>query len=71
MRKEKGNFSELFLSFGSQRSVIRIMPTPEEYWICTSDARDREAEQQLKTEMPGLAGMEMVRELARRFPKGV
>lgn len=71
LRKEKGSFSEIFLSFGSQRAVIRIIPTPEEYWICTSDARDREQESLLKKERPDLTGMEVIRELARLYPKGV
>ena len=40
LEQRKGVFSEGFLMTGEIRHVIRIQPSPLEYWISTSDARD-------------------------------
>lgn len=40
LEQRKGVFSEGFLMEGDARQVLRILPSPIEYWISTSDARD-------------------------------
>lgn len=40
LEQRKGVFSEGFLISGESRQVIRFQPSPIEYWISTSDARD-------------------------------
>ncbi|MBN8542386.1 MAG: TraC family protein [Deltaproteobacteria bacterium] len=40
LEQRKGVFSEGFLMAGETRQVIRIQPTPRQYWISTSDPRD-------------------------------
>lgn len=40
LEQRKGVFSEGFLMAGESRQVIRFKPSPLEYWISTSDARD-------------------------------
>lgn len=40
LEQKKGFFSEAFLIEGELRQVIRIYPSPVEYWISTSDAKD-------------------------------
>ncbi|RYZ93270.1 MAG: hypothetical protein EOP06_01480, partial [Proteobacteria bacterium] len=40
LEQRKGVFSEGFLISGEERQVIRFRPSPVEYWISTSDARD-------------------------------
>ncbi|OYZ24200.1 MAG: hypothetical protein B7Y39_01895 [Bdellovibrio sp. 28-41-41] len=42
LEQRKGVFSEGFLMEGESRQVIRIQPSPLEYWISTSDARDNQ-----------------------------
>lgn len=42
LEQRKGVFSEGFLMNGDSRQVIRIFPSPLEYWISTSDARDNQ-----------------------------
>ena len=42
LEQRKGVFSEGFLMAGETRQVIRFMPTPLEYWVSTSDARDNQ-----------------------------
>lgn len=40
LSQKKGHFSEGFLIKGDDRQVVRIFPTPLEYWLATSDAED-------------------------------
>jgi hypothetical protein len=40
LEQRKGVFSEGFLIAGEDRRILRISPSPVEYWISTSDARD-------------------------------
>ncbi len=40
LERKKGQYSEVFLMKGDARQVLRIMPSPVEYWISTSDAAD-------------------------------
>lgn len=40
LERKKGVFSEVFLMKGDARQVLRILPSPVEYWISTSDAAD-------------------------------
>lgn len=40
LERKKGVFSEVFLMKGDTRQVLRIVPSPIEYWISTSDAAD-------------------------------
>ena len=42
LEQRKGQFSEGFLMEGESRQIIRIEPSPLEYWISTSDARDNQ-----------------------------
>lgn len=42
LEQRKGLFSEGFLMEGESRQIIRIQPSPLEYWISTSDSRDNQ-----------------------------
>ena len=48
--QRKGQYSEGFLMSGETRQVIRIQPSPLEYWISTSDARDNQYLQSVQNE---------------------
>lgn len=50
LEQRKGQFSEGFLMEGESRQVIRFEPSPLEYWISTSDARDNQFLNQLRSE---------------------
>ena len=50
LEQRKGMFAEGFLMAGDTRQVIRISPSPVEYWISTSDARDNQFLEKLKTD---------------------
>jgi conjugal transfer ATP-binding protein TraC len=42
LEQRKGEYSEGLLMEGDSRQVIRIQPSPLEYWISTSDSRDNQ-----------------------------
>lgn len=50
LEQRKGQFSEGFLMEGESRQIIRIEPSPLEYWISTSDARDNQFLNRLRDE---------------------
>ena len=50
--------------------TIRVVPTPVDYWVCTTFARERAYRHWfLKKEEKPL--LELYRELARQFPQGL
>lgn len=69
LEQRKGVFSEGFLMEGESRQVIRIQPSPLEYWISTSDARDNQFLESLKTKHQSLE--DALLEAVRVAPFGV
>ncbi|MEK6554730.1 MAG: TraC family protein [Bdellovibrionota bacterium] len=67
--QRKGEYSEGFMIAGDHRQVVRIYPSPFEYWLSTSDAQDN-------AYLDGLqkSGLDLVRaieEAAEVYPNGV
>lgn len=69
LERKKGVFSEAFLIKGDGRQVLRIMPSPLEYWIATSDSADNVYLQSLMNE--GLDLKSAVLRAAKEAPLGV
>lgn len=69
LEQRKGVFSEAFLIEGDHRQVVRIYPSPLEYWISTSDAKDNKYLSDLKES--GLELSEAIKKAANEFPLGV
>ena len=69
LRQRKGEFSEGFMIEGDYRQVIRVCPTPKEYWLATSDAQDNAYLESLKKE--GLALWDAIRKAATLYPLGI
>jgi conjugal transfer ATP-binding protein TraC len=69
LEQRKGVFSEGFLMEGDSRQVIRFFPTPLEYWISTSDARDNQFLATLTRK--GLALEEALFQAAKEAPFGI
>jgi conjugal transfer ATP-binding protein TraC len=70
LRREKGKFSELFLCFGDRRAVIRVEPSPEEYWVCTTHGEDRRLSQKVEAAHPDWSAKELLEHLAKEHPYG-
>ena len=69
LERKKGQFSEVFLMKGDARQVLRIVPSPLEYWISTSDAADNAYLQ--KFIQKGMKLQEAVVAAAKAAPFGV
>lgn len=69
LEQRKGQFSEGFLMEGESRQVIRIEPSPLEYWISTSDARDNQFIEKLK--LDGLTLEQALTKASEEAPFGV
>lgn len=69
LEQRKGEFSEGFMIEGDHRQVIRIYPSPFEYWLSTSDAGDNRHIQELRE--TGLSLVEAIEQAALTYPNGI
>ncbi|MBY0316102.1 MAG: ATP-binding protein [Bdellovibrionales bacterium] len=69
LTQKKGEYSEGFMIEGDHRQVVRIYPSPFEYWLSTSDAQDNSHLEKLKRE--GLTLVQAIEKAAEEYPKGV
>lgn len=69
LEQRKGEFSEGFMIEGDHRQIIRIYPSPFEYWLSTSDASDNRHIQELRES--GLSLVQAIEEAARTYPNGI
>jgi hypothetical protein len=51
--------------------TIRLVPTPVEYWVCTTFPRERAYRTYCLEQDPSRPALEVYEELARRFPNGL
>lgn len=68
LEQRKGMFSEGFMIEGNHRQVIRVFPTPLEYWMATSDSKDNA--ELLRLQGTGLTLEESIFEAAKIYPRG-
>lgn len=66
LRQSKGNYSQAFAIFDTDRTVLTITPTPLEYWLATSNANDNRLFEQLPQETM----LDTVKRLAAQYPRG-
>lgn len=69
LQQRKGEFSEGFMIEGDHRQVVRIYPSPIEYWLSTSDAGDNKYLDDLKNQ--GLGLTEAIEKAAQIYPNGI
>ena len=69
LEQKKGEYSEGFMIEGDHRQVIRINPSPFEYWLSTSDAQDNKYILSLEEE--GLTLVEAIEFAANKYPNGI
>lgn len=67
--QKKGEFSEGFMIEGDHRQVVRIYPSPFEYWLSTSDAQDNNYLTQLKAD--GFDLVQSIERAATEYPNGI
>ncbi len=66
----KGYYSEAFLVAGDDKQVVLAESSPLEYWLATTDPMDLRAMERVGAELAGHGGLELLEEMARRFPNG-
>lgn len=69
LEQRKGEFSEGFMIEGDHRQVVRIYPSPFEYWLSTSDASDNHFLETLKGQ--GLSLVKAIENAAITYPTGI
>ena len=69
LAQKKGEYSEGFMIEGDHRQVIRVFPTPIEYWLSTSDSQDNRHLESMRSE--GLSLVDAIEQAAKIYPKGV
>lgn len=67
--QKKGEFSEGFMIEGDHRQVVRIFPSPFEYWLSTSDAQDNLYLSELRNQ--GIDLVAAIEKAAEIYPNGV
>lgn len=67
--QKKGEFSEGFMLEGDHSQVVRIYPSPFEYWLSTSDAQDNAY--LTKIQESGLSLIQAIEKAAAVYPNGV
>ena len=65
LRSVKGEYSEILLKFAEQSRVIKIQPSPIDYWICTTDPDDTQIEKNFRTSHPKYTETQILEELAK------
>jgi type IV secretory pathway VirB4 component len=70
LRQRKGAYSEAFLIYNEDRSVIRAVPTPIEYWLATSDATDNSKIEEERRDHPQKTLRQVIEEFSEKYPFG-
>jgi hypothetical protein len=66
----KGKYSEAFLMCEDRHQVVRIVASPLEYWIATTDPADLEVVMDLKSKHNELSELEILKLAASQYPQG-
>lgn len=70
LRQQKGAYSEVFMIFNEDRTVIRAVPSAVEYWLATSDSTDNSVLAAERNKNDGRSLREIVADHAERYPFG-
>jgi type IV secretory pathway VirB4 component len=71
---QKGRYAEMLLVIGEKSETtqtVRLVPTPIDYWICTTYPRERSYRAWCLRRNPEQPLLECYEELARKFPQGL
>lgn len=60
----KGKYSEFFYMQDENQAILRLVPEPLSYWICTTDGNDKARIEEMEQRYPGLRKIEILKKLA-------
>jgi hypothetical protein len=69
LRQEKGYYSEILLKIAGVSSKVALVPSPVEYWMATTDPKDKEIMANYLSQ--GIPLPEALKSLAEKYPHGV
>lgn len=64
LRIKKREFSEIFYMQDEKRAILKIIPDPLSYWICTSDGNDKAKIQEMQEKYPEASKLRVLQKLA-------
>lgn len=67
LRIKKREYSEVFYLQDEKRSILKIIPDPLSYWICTSDGNDKTKISDMKKNYPELPLVEILKKLSEQL----
>src|SRR5262249_54544829 len=71
---QKGRYAEMLMVIGEKSDttqIVRLVPTPVDYWICTTYPRERVYRSWRLRQNPEEPLLGCYEDLARRFPQGL
>jgi type IV secretory pathway VirB4 component len=71
LEKRHGEYSEILVCAGKNHFLARVVLTPLEYWIATTDPRDLAAIEEVHRAHPGASTLGVIETCAARWPRGV
>ncbi|MCB0308578.1 MAG: TraC family protein [Bdellovibrionales bacterium] len=60
---KKGEYSELFYMQDMHRTILKLMPDPLSYWICTTDPQDKKRISDIQQQFPTLNTLEVLKHI--------
>jgi type IV secretory pathway VirB4 component len=60
----KGKYSEFYYMQDENQAILRLVPEPLSYWICTTDGGDKARILEMEQKYPGLQKIEILKKLA-------
>ena len=60
----KGKYSEFFYMQDENQAILRLVPEPLSYWICTTDGNDKAKIFEMESRYPDLPKIEILKKLA-------
>lgn len=70
LKQAKGEYSEAFLLYGDDKTIVRAVPSPLDYWLASSDPGDNALLDRFRSEHFELTLAEALDVLAEQYPRG-
>jgi len=64
LRIKKREYSEIFYMQDEKRAILKIVPDPLSYWICTSDGSDKAKIMEMQSKLPESSITEIMQKLS-------
>ena len=66
LQVKKGKYSELFYMQNENKTILRIIPDELSYYLCSSDAKDKEMIARMKEKFPNLNSLKIIEKIIQQ-----